>query len=139
MSEPSTRAPSEAPSRSVSRSASRSASRESSPVATRNITTGLAPIPEESTTEGSTAGQKANVRKDSDKIDGVAEGKLLNEATCPGIDGEELSLSEKKQLPIEEQLKKNLENISGTYMSPGSGCVSKKHSVGYVELVLGCY
>ena len=35
-------------------------------------------------------------------------------------------------------LKKNLENISGTYVSPGSGCVDKKHFVGYVELVLGC-
>ena len=40
-----------------------------------------------------------------------------------------------------EELKKveeKLKNISGTYMSPGSGCVGKKHSVGYVELVLGC-
>ena len=35
-------------------------------------------------------------------------------------------------------LKKNLKNISGTYVSPGSGCVVKKHSVGYVELVFGC-
>ena len=37
-----------------------------------------------------------------------------------------------------QQLKKNLENISGTYVSPGSGCVGKHHSVGYVELVFGC-
>ena len=37
-----------------------------------------------------------------------------------------------------ERLKKNLKNISGTYVSPGSGCVVKKHSVGYVELVFGC-
>ena len=37
-----------------------------------------------------------------------------------------------------DELKKNLINISGTYVSPGSGCVVKKHSVGYVELVFGC-
>ena len=37
-----------------------------------------------------------------------------------------------------EMLKKNLENISGAYMSPGSGCVGKKHSVGYVEFLFGC-
>ena len=36
------------------------------------------------------------------------------------------------------KLKKNLKNISGAYMSPGSGCVDKKHFVGYVELVFGC-
>ena len=36
-------------------------------------------------------------------------------------------------------LKKNLKNISGTYVSPGSGCVVKNHSVGYVDVVLGCY
>ena len=36
------------------------------------------------------------------------------------------------------RLKKTLKNISGTYVSPGSGCVGKKHSVGYVELVFGC-
>ena len=35
-------------------------------------------------------------------------------------------------------LKKNLKSISGAYMSPGSGCVDKKHFVGYVELVFGC-
>ena len=35
-------------------------------------------------------------------------------------------------------LKKNLENISCIYISPGSGCVGKNHSVGYVELVFGC-
>ena len=35
---------------------------------------------------------------------------------------------------VEEKLK----NISGTYVSPGSGCVGKNHSVGYVELVFGC-
>ena len=35
-------------------------------------------------------------------------------------------------------MKKNLENISGTYVSPGSGCVGQKHSIGYVELVFGC-
>ena len=35
-------------------------------------------------------------------------------------------------------LKKNLKSISGTYVSPGSGCVGKKHSVGYVELAFGC-
>ena len=28
--------------------------------------------------------------------------------------------------------------FSGTYISPGGGCVVKKHSVGYVDLVLGC-
>ena len=37
-----------------------------------------------------------------------------------------------------EMLKKNLKNISGTYISPWSGCVGKSHSVGYVELVFGC-
>ena len=36
------------------------------------------------------------------------------------------------------KLKKNLKNISGTYISPGSVCVGKKHSVGYVGLVFGC-
>ena len=36
------------------------------------------------------------------------------------------------------RLKKNLENISGAYVSPGSGCVDKKHFVGYVDLVFGC-
>ena len=38
------------------------------------------------------------------------------------------------QQAVEEKLK----NISGAYISPGSGCVDKKHFVGYVELVLGC-
>ena len=38
----------------------------------------------------------------------------------------------------QKELKKNLKSISGTYVSPVSGCVGKKHSVGYVELVLGC-
>ena len=38
------------------------------------------------------------------------------------------------RMAVEEKLK----NISGTYISPGSGCVDKKHFVGYVELVLGC-
>ena len=37
------------------------------------------------------------------------------------------------------ELKKKLKNISGIYISSGGGCVGKKHSVGYVELVLGCY
>ena len=40
-------------------------------------------------------------------------------------------------LPAEEKFPQR--KISGTYISPGSGCVGKKHSVGYVELVLGCY
>ena len=39
---------------------------------------------------------------------------------------------------LNAKLKKNLKTISGTYVSPGSGCVVKKHSVGYVELVFGC-
>ena len=36
-------------------------------------------------------------------------------------------------------LKKNLENISGTYISPGSVCVGRNNCVGYVEVVFWCY
>ena len=37
------------------------------------------------------------------------------------------------------KLKKNVENISGAYIRPGSECVDKKHFVGHVQLVFGRY
>ena len=44
----------------------------------------------------------------------------------------------KQKLDTGDGLKKNFESISVAYISPGSGCVSKSHSVGYVELVFEC-
>ena len=37
------------------------------------------------------------------------------------------------------KLKKNLKSISGTYISPGSGCVGKTRSVGYPYVIFGCH
>ena len=49
------------------------------------------------------------------------------------------SLLDGRGISVEhEAVEEKLKNISGTYVSPGSGCVDKKHFVGYVELVLGC-
>ena len=42
------------------------------------------------------------------------------------------------RLQNEDWLKKISKSISGAYMSPGSGCVDKKHFVRYVDLVFGC-
>jgi hypothetical protein len=100
VSEPSTRAPSE----SVSRSVSHSASRETSPVTNRNAKSALAPIPE----EGNQEKIDEQNSTDTDVKAGlvvVGQGNLFNENTCPGIDGEELTLTERKQLPPEQDYK----------------------------------
>ena len=37
-----------------------------------------------------------------------------------------------------QRVEEKFGNILGAYMSPGSGCVDKKHFVVHVELVFGC-